>query len=42
MEFLPDGTLIDKVGTYDEYLASDVMAKKRQIYIASEDQEADD
>ncbi len=42
MEFLPDGTLIDKVGTYDEYLASDAMAKKRQIYIATEDQEMDD
>ena len=42
MEFLPDGTLVDKVGTYDEYLASDVMAKKRQIYVASEDEEADD
>ncbi len=42
MEFLPDGTLIDKVGTYDEYLASDVMAKKRQVYVATEDQEADD
>ena len=39
MEFLPDGTLIDKIGTYDEYLASDAMAKKRQIYIAAEDQE---
>lgn len=41
MEFLPDGTLIDKVGTYDEYLASDAMAKKRQIYVASEDVEQD-
>ena len=36
MEFLPDGTLIDKVGTYDEYLASDTMAKKRQVYVAAE------
>ncbi|MDO5703176.1 MAG: ATP-binding cassette domain-containing protein [Lachnospiraceae bacterium] len=41
MEFLPDGTLIDKVGTYDEYLASDAMAKKRQIYVAAEEQEED-
>ena len=41
MEFLPDGTLIDKVGTYDEYLASDAMAKKRQVYIAAEDQVED-
>ena len=37
MEFLPDGTLIDKVGTYDEYLASDDMAAKRQVYTAFED-----
>ncbi|MEE3420755.1 MAG: ATP-binding cassette domain-containing protein [Lachnospiraceae bacterium] len=42
MEFLPDGTLIDKIGTYEEYLASDAMAKKRQIYVTSEDEEADD
>jgi ATPase subunit of ABC transporter with duplicated ATPase domains len=42
MEFLPDGTLIDKVGTYDEYLSSDAMAKKRQIYVTSEDEEQDD
>ena len=41
MEFMPDGSLIDKVGTYDEYLASDAMARKRQIYIAQEDQEDD-
>ena len=41
MEFLSDGTLIDKVGTYDEYLASDAMAKKRQVYIAAEDQVED-
>ena len=41
MEFLPDGTLIDKIGTYDEYLASDAMARKRQIYVASEDVEQD-
>ena len=42
MEFLPDGTLIDKIGTYEEYLASDAMAKKRQIFVTSEDEEADD
>ncbi len=42
MEFLPDGTLIDKIGTYDEYLASDAMAKKRQVYVADQDQEEDD
>ncbi len=42
MEFMPDGSLIDKIGTYDEYLASDAMAKKRQIYVATADQEEDD
>ncbi len=42
MEFLPDGTMIDKVGTYDEYLNSDAMAKKRQIFVATEDEEEDD
>ncbi len=29
MEILPNGTLIDKITTYDEYLASDEMARKR-------------
>ncbi len=32
MEFLPNGKLIDKITTYDEYLDSDEMARKRQIY----------
>ncbi len=30
MEIIPDGTLLDKVTTYDEYLDSDVAARKRQ------------
>ena len=30
MEILPDGSLIDKITTYDEYLANDEMARKRQ------------
>ncbi len=42
MEFLPDGSLIDKVGTYDEYLASDAMAGMRQVYSTDEDEENDD
>ena len=33
IEFLPDGTFIDKVSTYDEYLENDEMARKRQVYI---------
>ncbi len=32
MEILPNGTLIDKITTYDEYLESDEMARKRQVY----------
>ncbi len=32
MEILPDGSLIDKITTYDEYLASDEMARKRTVY----------
>lgn len=34
IELLPNG-FIDKITTYDEYLASDEMAMKRQIYTAS-------
>ena len=32
MEILPGGKLIDKITTYDEYLESDEMARKRQVY----------
>ncbi len=32
MEILPDGTLIDKITTYDEYLENDEMARKRTVY----------
>ncbi len=32
VEILPNGKIIDKITTYDEYLASDEMAKKRQVY----------
>ena len=34
MEILPNGSMIDKITTYDEYLASDEMARKRQVYTA--------
>ena len=37
MEILPDGTLIDKITTYDEYLASDEMARKRTVYTSTEE-----
>ncbi len=32
MEIIPGGKLIDKITTYDEYLESDEMARKRQVY----------
>ncbi len=34
MEILPNGKMIDKITTYDEYLESDEMARKRQVYTA--------
>ena len=39
MEILPDGTLIDKITTYDEYLANDEMARKRTVYTNSNDED---
>ena len=41
IEFLPDGSMIDKITTYDEYLANDEMARKRQVYkmVTDEEQE---
>ena len=39
MEIMPGGKMIDKITTYDEYLASDEMARKRQTYTASGDDE---
>ncbi len=40
MEILPDGSIIDKITTYDEYLANDEMARKRQaVYTKTEDDE---
>ena len=35
MEILPNGAMIDKITTYDEYLASDEMARKRFVYTAN-------
>ena len=42
IEFLPNGSMIDKITTYDEYLESDEMARKRQVYSTSNSQEEDD
>ena len=41
IEFLPGGTMIDKITTYDEYLASDEMARKRQVYTMAESDKED-
>ncbi len=41
MEILPNGTLIDKITTYDEYLASDEMAKKRHVFEVNEEDAED-
>jgi len=37
MEILPDGSLIDKMTTYDEYLENDEMARKRTVYTAQKE-----
>lgn len=37
MEIVPGGSLIDKITTYDEYLESDEMARKRQVYTMQEE-----
>ena len=37
MEIVPSGKLIDKITTYDEYLASDEMARKRHVYTITEE-----
>ena len=39
MEILPNGKIIDKITTYDEYLASDDMARKRTIYTAAKEED---
>ena len=39
MEIVPGGKLIDKITTYDEYLESDEMARKRQTYSVQTDDE---
>ncbi len=41
IELLPNGAMIDKITTYDEYLESDEMARKRTVYTKSADDEND-
>ncbi len=40
IEILPNGSMIDKITTYDEYLASDEMARKRTVFVAQRDEDA--
>ncbi len=40
IEILPDGTIIDKVSTYDDYLEANADARKRTVYIASRDEDS--
>ena len=42
MEIMPNGLMIDKITTYDEYLESDEMARKRQTYTTTAEEEEDD
>ena len=40
IEILPDGSIIDKVTTYDDYLANNADARKRTVYEASRDEDS--
>nr|MCR4830266.1 ATP-binding cassette domain-containing protein [Pseudobutyrivibrio sp.] len=42
IEILPNGQMIDKMTTYDEYLESDEMARKRTVLELSSDELEDD
>ena len=42
MEIMPNGQLIDKITTYDEYLESDEMARKRQGIMEAMKEDVDD
>ncbi len=38
IEILPNGSMIDKITTYDEYLESDAMARKRTVFVAQKEE----
>ena len=42
MEILPDGSMIDKITTYDEYLENADARKRQAVYSTTEDEENDD
>ena len=39
IEILPNGSMIDKITTYDEYLESDEMARKRTVFVAQREED---
>jgi hypothetical protein len=39
MEITPDGQLIDKISTYDDYLENDEMARRRQVLSVNNEDE---
>ncbi|MCR5425474.1 MAG: ATP-binding cassette domain-containing protein [Lachnospiraceae bacterium] len=41
IEILPDGSIVDKMTTYDDYLASDEMARKRTVFTANKEDDED-
>ncbi|MCM1192633.1 MAG: ATP-binding cassette domain-containing protein [Butyrivibrio sp.] len=41
IEILPGGRIVDKVTTYDEYLESDEMARKRTVFTAQKEEDED-
>ncbi|MCQ2539815.1 MAG: ATP-binding cassette domain-containing protein [Acetatifactor sp.] len=41
IEILANGQIIDKITTYDEYLASDEMARKRTVFTANKEDDED-
>ena len=41
IEILPNGSMIDKITTYSEYLETDEMARKRTVFVAQTDDDMD-
>lgn len=39
MEIVPGGSMIDKITTYDEYLANDELARKRTVFTANKEED---
>ena len=41
IEILPDGSIVDKITTYDDYLEADENARKRTVYTNTDDEDTD-